>query len=264
MRKLALSLALLLPLAAAAQNEYGGGARLSVAGDYKIRKGLHVNVEEEIRIGGVFQSLNRLQTTVGLDYKPAKFLKLGAGYILINPYDGVNRSFKAPRHRIDVDATGQVTWNNFSFSLKERVQFTHRTGTFNVYQNTPDAFALKSRIGVEYKGWSIFEPGIFLEMRTQLNAPWGETSGDRQYKSDGTPYYNYTPTGYSHVYNDRYRLIFRTDIKLSKHHVLQPYVLVDFYSPYEIDTNAEGTRLFSASYVNQTNLNVGVSYTFKF
>ena len=94
MRKLALTLALLLPLAAAAQDEYGGGARLSVAGDYKIRKGLHVNVEEEIRIDGVFQSLNRLQTTVGVDYKPVKFLRLGAGYILINPYVGISYTFK--------------------------------------------------------------------------------------------------------------------------------------------------------------------------
>ena len=276
MRKLALTLALLLPLAAAAQSEYGGGSRYSVAAEYKIRKGLHVSVEEEVRVGGVFQSLNRLQTTVGVDYKPVKFLKLGAGYILINPYDGANRSFKAPRHRLYLDATGHVTWNNFSFSLKERAQFTHRTGTFNVYQNTPNAFAIKSRIGVEYKGWAYFEPGIFLEIRTQLNAPWGDVLDDngqliyqdyekyRKIKDDGTTYYNYKPTGYSHVYNDRYRVIFRTDIKLSDHHVLQPYALVDFYSPYEIDTNAEGTRLFTASYVDQRNVNVGISYTFKF
>ena len=62
MKKLVLTLALLLPLAAAAQTtEFGGGVRTSVAVDYKIMKGLHVNLEEEMRIGGAFQSLNRLQ-----------------------------------------------------------------------------------------------------------------------------------------------------------------------------------------------------------
>ena len=264
MKKLVLTLALLLPLAAAAQTNFGGGVRMSVAADYKIRKGLHVNVEEQMRIGGAFQALNRLQTTVGVEYKPIKYLKVGAGYALINSYDDIERTFKAPRHRVFADVTGHYTWNHFSVSLRERVQYTHRTGTFNVYQNTPDAFALKSRIGVEYKGWTYFEPGVFFEVRTQLNAPWGVTSGSMQTKDNGVTYYAYTPTGYSHVYNDRYRLIFRTDIMLSEHHVLKPYALVDFYCPYVIDTNAEGTRLFSASYVDQINVNVGVAYTFKF
>lgn len=264
MKKLAFALALLLPLAVAAQTNTGGGVRLSVGAEYKIRKGLHVNVMEEVRMNGAFQSLGRLQTTVGVDYKPVKFLKLGMGYVLINPYDAIERQFKPARHRVYVDATGHFTVNDFSFSLRERVQYTHRTGTFNVYQNTPDAFAIKSRIGVEYQGWTYFEPGVFLEMRTQLNGPWGATSGEMQVKNDGTTYYAYTPTGYSHVYNDRYRLIFRTNIKLSPSHVLKPYAYIDFYSPYEIDTNTEGTRLFKASYVNYFNVNVGISYTFKF
>jgi hypothetical protein len=264
MKKIALTLTLLLPLAAAAQTEVGGGVRMSAAAEYKIMKGLHVNVEEEVRFGGVFQSLNRLQTTVGVEYKPFKFMKLGLGYSLINSYDAIESTFKSPRHRVFVDAGGHYTVNHFSFSIRERVQYTHRSGTFNVYQNTPDAFALKSRLGVEYQGWAYFEPGVFLEMRTQLNAPWGQTSGSMQTKDDGTTYYAYTPTGYSHVYNDRYRLIFRTNIKVTPNHILRPYAFVDFYTPYEIDTNAEGTRLFKASYVNYLNVNVGISYTFKF
>ena len=263
MKKIAFALALLLPMAAAAQTDFEG-VRLSVGADWKITKGLHLNVEEEARIGGAFQSLNRLQTTVGMEYKPLRFLKVGVGYSLINPYDAEEHSFKSARHRVFVDATGHFTWSNFRFSLKERAQYTHRTGTFNVYQNTPDAFAIKSRIGVEYKGWTYFEPGVFFEVRTQLNGPWGETSGSIKAKDDGTTYYAYTPTGYSHVYNDRYRLIFRTDILLSDHHVLKPYALIDFYSPYVIDTNREGTRLFGASYQDRMNVTVGISYTFKF
>ena len=129
---------------------------------------------------------------------------------------------------------------------------------------TNNLVALKTRLGVSYKGWTYFEPGVFFEVRTQLNAPWGSTSGSLQTKSDGTTYYAYTHAGYTHTYNDRYRGIIRTDIKLGKHHVLRPYVLLDYISEYEIDTNSEGTRLFSAAYNNYFKVTPGIGYTFKF
>ena len=67
MKKLVYLLALLLPLGAAAQTQ--SGARASIGADWKMAKGLHLTVEEEIRMDGVFSSLGRLQTTIGLDYK---------------------------------------------------------------------------------------------------------------------------------------------------------------------------------------------------
>lgn len=262
MKKLVYLLALLLPIGAAAQTQ--SGARASIGADWKVRKGLHLTVEEEVRMDDVFKSLNRLQTTIGLEYKVSDYVRLGAGYILINPYNAGNLLFKEPRHRFYVDGKLHYNLGGFDISLKERVQLTHRTGDFNVYQNTPNLVGLKTRIGVQYKGWTYFEPGVFFEMRTQLNAPWGSTSGSLQTKSDGTTYYAYTPAGYTHTYNDRYRGIIRTDIKFNKHHVLRPYVLLDFVSEYDIDTNAEGTRLFSAAYNNYFKLTIGVGYTFKF
>ena len=45
MKKLLISLVLLLPLAAAAQTSTQSGARASVGIDWKIRKGLHLMVE---------------------------------------------------------------------------------------------------------------------------------------------------------------------------------------------------------------------------
>ena len=262
MKKFVYLMALLLPLTAAAQTQ--SGVRASVAADWKIRKGLHLTVEEELRMDGVFKSLDRLQTTIGLEYKVSPYVKLGAGYILINPYSAGNLYFKEPRHRFYVDGMVHYNLNGFNFSLRERVQLTHRTGDFNAYQNTPNLVALKTRLGVSYKGWTYFEPGVFFEVRTQLNAPWGSTSGSLQTKSDGTTYYAYTPSGYTHTYNDRYRGIIRTDIKLGKHHVLRPYVLLDYVSEYVIDTNSEGTRLFSAAYSNYFKVTPGIGYTFKF
>ena len=243
------------------------GARVSAGVDYKIDKRLHLKVEEEARVGDSLSN-NRLQTTIGLTYKPVKYVKFGVGYSLLNPFKTDSLAFKAPRHRLYADVTGIVRFGDFQFSVKERLQYTHRTGSFNVYQSTPDAFALKSRASVKYKGWNLVEPTLFFESRTQLNAPWGTAgttllSGESK-KGRAYTYYNYIPDGYTHVYNDRYRAGLDLDIKLSKHHTLNPYVLVDFYSTYDIDTNGAGNRLYSAAYTNFTRVSAGLSYVYSF
>ena len=148
--------------------------------------------------------------------------------------------------------------------MKERLQLTHRTGDFNVYQTTPNALALKSRIGVKYKGWRAVKPSAYFEVRTALNDPWGTTSGSVQYKKDGTSYYNYTPAGYTHVYNNRYRGSIGLDWDITKQHTLSPYVLLDYVSEYEIDANSAGTRLFSAANNNYFRVSLGIGYTFSF
>ena len=270
MKRMFLVMALLLPMAAQAQTFAG---RASVEADYKIAKGFHVTAGEEVRTADSFSSLGSLRTTLGLTYKPVKFLKLGVGYTLINPFkvdkeldDGTLYSgFWAPKHRFFADIRGSVDLGYFQFSLKERLQLTHNgDADMNVYQNPRNALALKSRLGVKYKGWRAVQPYAQFEVRTALNDPWGYTSGSQQTKKDGTTYFAYTPTGYTHVYNNRYRGIFRTDIKLSKQHILRPYAYIDYLTDYVIDTNSEGSRLFSAEYDDHFRISVGISYTFKF
>lgn len=268
--------ALLVPIWAQAQSATFAG-RASVGADYKIVKGLHLSAEEEIRSADSFSSLGSLRTSLGITYKPVKFLKLGAGYTLINPFktnkeieneDGTTSTYTGfwnPRHRFYGDITGYLRLGDFQFSLKERLQFTHNSDdNMNVYQSPRNALALKSRIGVKYKRFKWLEPSVYFEMRTALNDPWGYTSGSQQTKSDGTTYYAYTPTGYTHVYNNRYRGNISLDWSITKNHVLTPYVLLDFISEYELDTNKKGTRLFSAAYQELFRVSVGVGYVFKF
>ncbi len=272
MKKIALMLALLVPALSFAQDvEFGG--RASVGIDYKIKKGLHLTFEEEIRADENFAELNRLQTSLGLTYKPVSWLKLGMGYTLINPYktdkqlddDSSYTGFWAPRHRVYGEITGYYKLGDFQFSLRERLQFTHNAdASANVYQSNPNALALKSRIGVKYKGWTMVEPSLSFEVRTALNDPWGTTSGSLQTNKSGKTYYAYTPSGYTHVYNNRYRVNLGAEIKLTKQHSLKPYVLLDALGDYEIDTNSEGTRLFSAAYNDYFMVTVGIGYTFSF
>lgn len=277
MKKLALSvLALLAGLVAQAQSASFAG-RASVEADYKIVKGLHLSVGEEIRSNDIFSALGSLRTTVGLAYKPLKYLRVGAGYTLINPWkngkeieltDGSTTTYNgfwAPKHRFYADITGMVRLGSFQFSLRERVQMDHNGDSdMNLYQDPRNKVALRSRLGVKYKGSKVLQPYVNFEVRTQLNGAWGNTSGSQQSKKDGTTYYAYTPAGYTHVYNDRYRGEIGLDWNIGTHHTLNPYLLLDYLSEYEIDTNKAGTRLFSAAYTKLFRISLGVGYTFSF
>lgn len=263
MKRFLLFFALLAPLGAGAQTfEFGG--RASVGADWKIIKGLHLSVEEEVRADGNFASLGSLRTSVGLSYKPLKFLKLSAGYTLINPWKTSAGAFNTPRHRAWFDLTGYLSAGDFQFSLRERVQYTHRTGDFNIYQTTPDLFALKTRLGVKYKRWKRVVPGLSVEMRASLNEPWGYYYGTEATTKAGKTYYPYQHTGYSHAYINRLRTNLGVEIKLSRHHTLSPALLLDYGADYEIDTNAAGTRLFGAGYNRYLCLQACLSYTVRF
>ena len=125
-----------------------------------------------------------------------------------------------------------------------------------MYQSTRNALALKSRVGVKYKGLKDygFEPFAYFELRTALNEPWGVTSGSLQTTENSKKdYYEYTHTGYTHVYNNRYRVNLGVDYEPVKHHTFTLNALLDWCSDYEIDTNSpskwaeKGVRLYTAT-----------------
>lgn len=281
MKKTVLALALLLPAAAFGQS-FSTGGRASVGVDYKVFKGFHIEAKEEVRAADNFAGLESLRTTIGLSYKPLNFLKLGVGYTLINPYkidkeldnDVLYTGFWAPKHRLFADATGALKLGQFNLSLRERLQLTHNADdAMNVYQSTRNALALKSRIGIKYKGWRYVEPSLSFEVRAALNDPWGYTSGSAQTTADTKrEYYAYTHTGYTHAYIDRLRVNLGADILPNKHHSFGPYVLFDYLMDYEIDTNGadkwatKGVRIFTdgTGWVYSTNLIFGLQYTFSF
>ena len=265
--------ALLLPMALKAQTDVALdpelGGRVSLSVDKKITKGLHIALEEEVRFDNNFGSLDRLQTTLALNYKVHPNIKLGLGYALINGYGTKSESFKNPRHRFLVDASGTLHLGNWNLSLKERFQVTHRTGDFNVYQNPQNALTLKSRLKAQYKGFGKVQPYTYFEVRNYLNAPVIEAA------YDGSVYVNLDDfseegeagwflTGFNGGYVNRLRGALGAEIRLDKRNTLDFYILGDYVMDKEVDANAEGTKL--KSYTKETGFRgwIGAGYEFAF
>ena len=244
------------------------GGRFSAGVEKKIFKNLSVSLDEEIRMYNSFNNLERLQTNFGISYKPISYLKVGLGYALINKYDSALMTFTTPRHRFMFDLTGSYKYGDWTFSIRERLQMTHRTGSFNEYQNPRNAFMLKSRVMVKYKGFGKFEPYASFEIRHYLNAPVIEAN------YDGTNYL--TPEGnkkgepgwflegFDGCYANRYRSSLGVEWKINYSNALKIYVLADFVTDKVVDANAEGTKL--KSYTKEKGFvgTIGAEYVFSF
>ena len=271
---LLLALLATLPFAATAQTDvalspdYGG--RVSVGFDKKIVKGLHLSLEEEIRIDNNFTSFNRFHTTAALHYKVLPYLKVGVGYALINPYSSNNNAFKNARHRLMFDATGTLKFGLWQLSLKERFQITHRTGDFNIYQNPANLMALKSRLTLKYKGLQRWTPYAYIELRNTLNAPVVNALYNSTYNVYMTPTGSITGEagwfldGFSGCYVNRLRGSLGAEYKIDRRNSLNFYILLDHVSDKVVDANASGTKLKSYTREQGFAAHLGAAYEYSF
>lgn len=252
----------LLPLAAFAQGtvndlETDMGARMSVSVNKKITKGFHVVAEGEVRLRDNFSTLGRYHADLGVTYKIGPIFKVGGGYQFIEKRN--SSSEWQPRHRFYVDAGATLAAGDWRFSLRERLQLTHREVN-NAYQDTPNALALKSRLKVAYKGFFNITPYGYVELRNVFNDPscsakWDETSQS---------YSDYSFNGYKDIYVNRVRGSLGLEWKLNKQHALDFYVLGDYCYDKNIDTNSKGTTLKSLTYDQCFNMAFCVGYQFSF
>ncbi|MBQ6098222.1 MAG: DUF2490 domain-containing protein [Bacteroidales bacterium] len=246
--------------------EFGG--RLSVSVDKKLARGLHVSLEEEIRMDNNFGSFDRFHTTLGLSYKVSDYLKLSVGYAMINPYSSSNSAFKSSRHRLMLDATGSLRFGDWRLSLRERFQATYRSGDMNEYQNPRTALTLKSRLKLSYKGLRRLEPYAYIELRNTLNAPVISASYDgTNYLTSALSQYGeagWFIDSWSGVYVNRVRGSVGFDYRLSKASSIDVSLMADRIMDKVVDANAEGTKL--KSYTRETGfvgwINIGYSYSF--
>ncbi|MBQ3743439.1 MAG: DUF2490 domain-containing protein [Bacteroidales bacterium] len=233
------------------------GGRFSVTADKKLAKGLHLSVDGEVRLSDNFTSVGRWQAGASLTYKVNPYLKLGGGYLFIDKLK--SSGTWSPRHRFYFDARVGLRAGDWNFSLKERLQLTHRNADdLNTFQTNPNALALKSRIKAEYKGFRSVSPYAYVEARTVLNDPACTA------KWNGTAFSDYSFIGYTDAYFNRLRTALGLEWKLSKQHALDFSLLGDYCYDKNIDTNAEGTKLKSLSYDRAFNTSICIGYKFSF
>lgn len=157
----------------AEENDYG--LQLGADATYKINKKWSVGAEAAMRTRNDFRTMDRWSAGVDVAYKWRKYLKFSAGYAFLydNNEEKINYdesgtltkwrpSYWGIRHRFSVSATGSIDAGRFSFSLRERWQYTYRPQkTVDRYDfsdeewedkimNSTNRNVLRSRIQVEY------------------------------------------------------------------------------------------------------------------
>lgn len=233
------------------------GARLSASAEKKIAKGLHVSVDGEVRMSDNFGNLGRYQAGTGISYKINKVFKVGAGYLFIEKKN--SSSEWKPRHRFYADGTATLRSGDWRFSVKERLQLTHRDVS-NTYQTTPNSLELKSRFKASYKGHPTLTPYGYLEFRNVFNDP----SCTATWSTTSLAYSDYSFGGYNDAYINRVRGSLGTEWKISKQHSFDFFLLADYCYEKDIDTNAKGTKLKSLTYDQAFNVGLGIGYQYSF
>ena len=262
MKKLISLIIALLPLAAFAQGtvndlETEFGSRIGVSVNKKIVKGLHVVADGEARLTDNFSSFGRYQMGLGVTYKISPAFKVGAGYQFIEKLN--SSSEWKMRHRFYADASATLRAGDWRFTLKERLQLTHRDVN-NVFQNNPNSLALKSRFKVTYRGLTNLTPYGYVEVRNVFNDP----SCSATWSNTSLTYTDYSFTGYTDAYVNRLRGALGAEWKLSKHHALDFYLLGDYCYDKNIDTNSSGTTLKSLTYDQTFKTSLCIGYQFSF
>ena len=232
--------------------------RVSVGVEKKIVKGLSVSLEEQVRFSNKFSTLDRLHTDLALEYKVNRYFRIGVGTILINNYKPNTRNW-VHKERFYLDLTGRYKAGIVEMSLKERLQLTHRFGSFNTAETTPNLLGLKSRfkVAVDLKK---LEPYAYFEARTVFNGPTG-TVGTYD---DEEQMWEYTATGYKDVYFDRFRASAGLKWKINTHNALDLFFLGDYVQSWKIDTDKSQAYLKSKILEKGFISHIGIGYTFKF
>jgi len=207
----------------------------SVEGKVKVVKGLNAYVEGENRTANGFGGAERWAASVGLDCKVLPWLKLSAGYTYIYQYTesrttkkgNVISGYWQPRHRASFAIVGSYNWNRFTFSLRERYQYTHRSDK-NVakydgddgsqkedeYIEAKNKQVLRSRLEVDYSiRKSGFTPFVSAELYNDID---NSMAKDKLRWTVGTEY----KINKQHSVNLFYRYIDKVDDDDSNNHVI--------------------------------------------
>ena len=169
----------------AQSNRYGTWT--SIAVEKKLHK-WNLGAETELRTINYLNRIDRWSLGISADYSILKQLKLGVGYQLMNSWDEKYIDYQI-RSRFNVAATGKLKWNNFSFSLREKLQVTFKdesdriksNGTIDTYNMDPE-WTWRNRMLLSYNiSHCALTPSFSVETFYQLDNPDGNTFDNVRY-----------------------------------------------------------------------------------
>lgn len=217
----------------------------------KWRNGLGLHIKEDLRFdlfgitngvnGGA--NFNKSYTTLALSYKHPllRELKLDAGYTLkiLGTKDWANVN-KWMRHRLFFSLTGSYRYEQWSFSLRERVMTEIRMGDIDqhtatgYYEHNRADWFLRSKLEVAYHAMSKpLKPYIWCELVNTLNA-----NPLRQ------KYANNDPTQPGHQYIRRVRSAIGVVWRLSKHNSLDFMYRFNYGYERDVTLKAKSQALY--------------------
>jgi hypothetical protein len=161
--------------------------------DKKLRKDFSVFATEEFRLRDNFSRVNLFYTDLGIEFRPARFLKVALAYRLIEKnLDDGSYSY---RHRIMLDITLKKKFGDFAFSYRQRLQREVR----NVYTSEdgmlPEWYS-RNKFTIKYDFGKAITPYIAAEFRYQIMNP-------RALESDGTWHRSRYQAGIDYKRNDK-------------------------------------------------------------
>ena len=127
-----------MSLSTTAQSE--SGLWMELGAEKKLSNQFSLGIEGDLRTRNNLKTLDRWSLGLAAEYKPVKYLKLSAGYTLLNnnfredisyntsgSYNNWRPSYWGIRHRVNASVTGTYKFsNNLRISLRERWQWTYR------------------------------------------------------------------------------------------------------------------------------------------
>ena len=214
------SLALLLclyiiPNVATAQKNTDFGVLLQAEYENNFAGNYDVWVKEDLRFDHDFSKYSRSKTTLGIDYKFARYgIKVGAGFEYVNKYTE-SRIFRN-RYRLFVKASYKYAYHNWEFGYRTRFLMMYRDEATGYYNYTP-LLSWRNKLQVSYqRRFSRFKYSLSGELysdfnkdkRLQLNTLMFE--GDVEYRLTRRQYLTVFVRDYREIYieSDQIRTVF--------------------------------------------------------
>lgn len=235
-------------------------ARFRAILDIPLAKNLSLEWSEQVRMHNNVSDVDKILSTVGLNYKVLPWLKVGASYSFVNVRDEEIQLIDTKpvtdvtwqnRHLVNVDVTGSYKVGRVKLSLRERVRFNFRGDSINEYEKVNPAISLRSRLKAAYDIRQCrWEPYAYVELYTTLNAV------------DAVPNYKEYNVAYKQ-YMSRLRFSVGTEFKINNYHRLDIYYRFHMNQSYDARYKANKGDLKEWRHEKQNCHVIGLDYKFK-